>query len=92
MYFSRSVIPNTSRSDMTALGNQELFRHIGVYAYRRKILLELINLPISTLEKVESLEQLRWLYNGYRIRVVETTIETPNIDSPEDIEEVLNVL
>ena len=44
------------------------------------------------LERAEALEQLRWLYNGYAIKVVETTIETPNIDAPEDVEKVLEFL
>lgn len=92
LYFSRSPIPNTSRSDQSALGQLKLFRHIGVYAFRRKTLLDLIKLPVCPLEKVESLEQLRWMFNGYKVRVVETTIETPNIDSPEDVKEVLNYL
>lgn len=92
MYFSRSAIPNTSKADETALGELKLFRHIGVYAFRREVLLNLIELPVCPLEKVESLEQLRWMYNGYKVRVVETTIETPNIDSPEDVAEVLNYL
>lgn len=92
MYFSRSAIPNTGRADHETLAQLKLYRHIGVYAYRRETLLELVNLPVCPLEKVESLEQLRWMYNGYKIRVVETSIETPNIDSPDDIHEVLNYL
>lgn len=92
LYFSRSPIPNTSRAGKEDLEKMELFRHIGVYAFRRDTLLKLIELPVSPLEKVESLEQLRWMYNGYKVRVVETTIETPNIDSLEDVMEVLNFL
>jgi 3-deoxy-manno-octulosonate cytidylyltransferase (CMP-KDO synthetase) len=52
----------------------------------------LIDSPATTLEEVESLEQLRWLYYGYSIRVVETDIETPNIDVPEDVDHVLKVM
>jgi 3-deoxy-manno-octulosonate cytidylyltransferase (CMP-KDO synthetase) len=55
-------------------------------------LTKLTALQPTVLEKTESLEQLRWLYYGYRIRVIETTIETPNIDVPEDVEKVLALL
>jgi 3-deoxy-manno-octulosonate cytidylyltransferase (CMP-KDO synthetase) len=51
--------------------------------------LELIELPITKLESIESLEQLRWLYFGYPIRLIETQIETPNVDTPEDLERIL---
>jgi 3-deoxy-manno-octulosonate cytidylyltransferase (CMP-KDO synthetase) len=67
-------------------------RHIGLYAYRAAILQELTNLQPTAIEKIESLEQLRWLYYGYSIQMVETTIETPNIDVPEDVEKVLEFL
>ena len=75
-----------------ALEKYHFYRHIGVYAYRRETLLDLINLEKTLLEQVESLEQLRWLYNGYDIRIVKTTIETQNIDVPEDVENVLKDL
>jgi 3-deoxy-manno-octulosonate cytidylyltransferase (CMP-KDO synthetase) len=67
-------------------------RHIGLYAYRSAILQELTNLQPTAIEKIESLEQLRWLFYGYSIQMVETTIETPNIDVPEDVEKVLQFL
>jgi len=88
LYFSRSAIPNEHHSNEESRENFPFFRHIGVYAYRRSTLLELIKLEPTDLEKVESLEQLRWMYYGYPIRVVETDIETPNIDVPEDVEKV----
>ncbi|NVK66134.1 MAG: 3-deoxy-manno-octulosonate cytidylyltransferase [Flavobacteriales bacterium] len=88
LYFSRSNIPNEHHSSAESRENYPFFRHIGVYAYRKNTLLELINLEPTDLEKVESLEQLRWMYYGYPIRVVETDIETPNIDVPEDVEKV----
>ncbi len=89
LYFSRSDVPNTANLS----GDTEVFyRHIGLYAYRSEILKELVRLQPTVLEKMESLEQLRWLYYGYKIRVVETTIETPNIDAPEDIAKVLELL
>ncbi len=61
-------------------------KHLGIYAYRREVLAEVTKLPQSSLEKAESLEQLRWLQNGYRIRVGLTNIETVGIDTPEDLQ------
>lgn len=89
LYFSRSAIPNSYHFKGNAMQQYPYMRHIGLYAYKRKTLLELIHLEQSLLEQVESLEQLRWLYHGYTIDVVETAIETPNIDVPEDVEKVL---
>jgi len=88
LYFSRSSIPNEHHSKPKDRENFPFFRHIGVYAYRKKTLLELVKLEPTDLEKIESLEQLRWMYYGYSIRVVETDIETPNIDVPEDVKKV----
>lgn len=92
LYFSRSAIPNEHHSTETDRANFPFFRHIGVYAYRKETLMKLVNLAPTRLEKIESLEQLRWMYYGFRIRVVETTIETPNIDVPEDVEKVMAFL
>ena len=61
-------------------------KHIGLYAYRREVLAEITKLPQSPLELAESLEQLRWLQNGYRIKVGLTDIETVGIDTPEDLQ------
>ena len=58
---------------------------IGVYAYRKEVLKNITKLPQSSLEKAESLEQLRWLQNGYKIKVGLTDIETVGIDTPEDL-------
>ncbi len=89
LYFSRSAIPNESNAT-TALKNDFPFqRHIGLYAYRSEVLEKLVKLEKTQLEQIESLEQLRWLYHGYSIRIVDTEIETPNIDVPEDVEKVL---
>ncbi|WP_027420620.1 3-deoxy-manno-octulosonate cytidylyltransferase [Crocinitomix catalasitica] len=93
IYFSRSPIPhiaNTPHEDW--LKKTDFFKHIGIYAWRKSTLNELLALPASDLEKLESLEQLRWLYNGYKIRTTLTTVETPNIDAPEDVERVLELL
>jgi len=92
LYFSRSAIPNYANSKGNPLENYPFYRHIGLYAYRTQTLNELITLQPTQLESIESLEQLRWLYYGYSIHVVETIIETPNIDVPEDVEKVLPFL
>lgn len=86
LYFSRSVIPFVRGVDHGEwLGHYPFLKHIGLYAYRREVLREVTLLPPSSLELAESLEQLRWLQNGYRIRVAETDIETVGIDTPEDL-------
>lgn len=87
LYFSRSVIPycrGKERSEWS--GAFPYLKHIGLYAYRRKVLREVTLLPQSPLEKAESLEQLRWLENGYRIKVGLTDVETIGIDTPADLE------
>ena len=89
LYFSRSAIPNTVNAKTNPLDEYPFMRHIGLYAYRAETLLKIAKLEPTKLEKIESLEQLRWLYNGYGIRVVETSIETPNVDVPDDVEKVL---
>ena len=92
LYFSRSPIPNFANAKGEPLEIYPFLRHIGLYAYRSEVLLQLSELEETKLEQIESLEQLRWLYNGYSIQVVETEIETPNIDTPEDVEKVLKLL
>ena len=92
LYFSRSAIPNQVNFKGDGLSSYPFLRHIGLYAYQKNTLIELSNLPVSTLETIESLEQLRWLYSGFKIHVAETDIETPNIDSIEDVENVLRNL
>ena len=86
LYFSRSVIPFIRGEEPQAwLGHYPFLKHLGIYAYRREVLAEVTRLPQSPLEKAESLEQLRWLENGYRIRVGMTDVETVGIDTPEDL-------
>ena len=86
LYFSRSVIPYIRGIEPADwFGQYPFLKHLGVYAYRREVLKEVTQLPQSSLEKAESLEQLRWLQNGYRIRVGLTDIETVGIDTPEDL-------
>lgn len=87
MYFSRSVIPFCRGKEQETWGTAfPYLKHIGMYAYRREVLREVTNLPQSPLEIAESLEQLRWLENGYRIKVGETHTETVGIDTPEDLQ------
>lgn len=86
MYFSRSIIPFVRGKERSEWLQQFPFmKHLGIYAYRREVLNEITSLPQSSLELAESLEQLRWLQNGYRIKVGITNIETVGIDTPEDL-------
>lgn len=87
LYFSRSVIPylrGVERSEW--LSHHTFYKHIGLYAYRSEVLKEITALPQSSLELAESLEQLRWLENGYTIKVGITQVETIGIDTPGDLE------
>ena len=87
MYFSRSVIPYIRGKEREQWPDlHTYYKHIGLYAYRANILREITQLPQSTLELAESLEQLRWLENGYKIKVGTTDIETIGIDTPADLE------
>ena len=93
LYFSRSIIPylrNIPRQEW--LLNHVFYKHIGMYAYRVDVLKEITKLPQSTLELAESLEQLRWLQNGYKIKVGITTQETIGIDTPDDLRKALDLL
>ncbi len=86
LYFSRSVIPylrGTDRSEW--LKEHTFYKHIGMYAFRTAALAAVTALPQSPLEVAESLEQLRWIENGYKIGVGVTTIETIGIDTPDDL-------
>ena len=86
LYFSRSIIPYIRGKERDSwFGEYPFLKHLGIYAYRREVLAEVTKLPMSSLEKAESLEQLRWLQNGYHIRVGLTDIETVGIDTPEDL-------
>lgn len=86
-YFSRSPIPYLRNVDKENwLKEHKFFLHLGMYAYRFNVLHEITKLSPSTLEKVESLEQLRWLENGYKIMVKETNHRSIGVDTPEDLE------
>ncbi len=87
LYFSRSVIPylrGVERQEW--LRRHTFYKHIGIYAFLTPVLREVTSLPQSPLELAESLEQLRWLENGYRIGVGITTFDTVGIDTPQDLE------
>ena len=92
LYFSRSPIPYVSNIEKTKwVVEYPFYKHIGIYAFRKEILMELTQLPFSSLEQAESLEQNRWLENGYRIHVEETEHESISIDIPEDLEKINNM-
>lgn len=90
LYFSRSLIPYPR----TRTQQFHVYEHVGLYAYTRECLLRLASLPVSTLEEIESLEQLRALENGIRILVVQTACRTEavSVDTPEDLERVRTML
>ncbi len=86
LYFSRSVIPYIRGVEQEKwLDTHTFYKHIGIYGFRTNVLQEVTRLPQGVLEKAESLEQLRWLENGYSIRVAVNEFETVGIDTPEDL-------
>ena len=89
LYFSRAPIPHIQNPRG---GWPPLYRHIGLYAYRRSTLLVLANLEPTPLERAESLEQLRALEHGIRIKAVETDYDSLSVDTPKDLEEVRRLL
>ena len=87
MYFSRSVIPYVRGKEKSSwLTHYPFLKHLGIYAYRKDVLRQITQLPQSSLEIAESLEQLRWLQNGFKIKVGATDVETVGIDTPQDLE------
>lgn len=90
IYFSRSTIPYIQDTDKKDWFNKFTFyEHLGLYAYKSDILDKITKLPPSTLEKAESLEQNRWLQNGFKIKVAETDHENISIDTQEDLDRIL---
>jgi len=85
LYFSRSVIPYKRNKDV----QETMYRHIGVYAYRKETLVDFTKWPMGMLEKIEMLEQLRYLENGVSIRMVETNEASVGIDTPEDLKKAI---
>jgi len=90
LYFSRSPIPY--HRALPSEGGRHGYKHLGLYAYRRDFLLRLAALPQTALERAESLEQLRALEHGHRIRAVETQYDSIGVDTPEDLDEVRQTL
>jgi 3-deoxy-manno-octulosonate cytidylyltransferase (CMP-KDO synthetase) len=89
IYFSRSPLPHIrGQEPQNWLQHFNYFKHIGIYGYRADILQQITKLSVSPLEKAESLEQLRWIENGYKIKVAKTELETYAIDTPEDLEKL----
>lgn len=93
MYFSRSIIPFIKNVDEKEwLDHHTYYRHVGMYAYRKDILEKITKLPVSSLEKAESLEQLRWIENGFKIKCVVTNYDSHCVDTPEDLEKAIQIL
>jgi 3-deoxy-manno-octulosonate cytidylyltransferase (CMP-KDO synthetase) len=91
IYFSRHPIPYMrGLNDNDWLSKNTFYQHIGIYGYRSDVLEKITTLAISPLEKSESLEQLRWIENGYKIKTALTTFETLAIDTPADLQSLLN--
>jgi 3-deoxy-manno-octulosonate cytidylyltransferase (CMP-KDO synthetase) len=85
LYFSRSPIPHDTK------GIANYFKHLGVYIFKKETLMEIAKLPIGNLEKIESLEQLRWIENGYKIKLMTTNEESYAVDTPEDLQLIKNI-
>jgi 3-deoxy-manno-octulosonate cytidylyltransferase (CMP-KDO synthetase) len=92
IYFSRHPIPYQQRPADQWLDHHTYFKHVGIYGFRSDILKEVGKLPPSTLEQAESLEQLRWMENGYSIQVKVTEFDSISIDIPKDVDRVLHIL
>lgn len=93
LYFSRMVIPFIKGVDEKYWHTHfDYFRHVGMYAYRSDILEKVTQLAPSSLEKAESLEQLRWLENGFKIKCAETAHDSHCVDTPEDVEKVIKLM
>ncbi len=93
LLFSRCTIPYVRGKEQERwIGSHSFYCHLGMYAYRRDVLNRITQLPPSALEVAESLEQLRWLENGYRIKTAVTSFESIGIDTPEDLETAKKLL
>lgn len=90
LYFSRSVIPFDRAGNSAQFMEEGIYnKHIGIYGYQRSVLRDIVTLNPSPLEMAESLEQLRWLENGYKIKLAETTADSHSVDVPEDVNRFL---
>lgn len=86
LYFSRAVIPH--RAQNSEIQSPAYYKHIGLYGYTKDFLFTYKNLPVSNLEKIEKLEQLRVLEEGFKIKVIETKFDSVGVDTPQDLEKV----
>ncbi len=93
LYFSRQTIPFLRGIPKEEwLQRHTFYKHIGIYAYRQDILKKITQLKLSSLEQSEALEQLRWLENGYKIKVAVTELETIGIDTPDDLKKIAHLI
>jgi len=93
LYFSRSPVPYVMGVDEADwLEHHTFYKHVGVYAYKMDVLREITELPVSSLEATERLEQNRWLENGFRIKVEITDHESVPVDTPQDLERIQRLL
>ena len=93
LYFSRSAIPNIrNAAGDNWIEHHSFYSHVGIYAFRSSVLKKLVQLPQHPLEIAESLEQLRWLANGYKIRIIETNYSNISVDTPEDLAKAAGLL
>ena len=93
VYFSRQTIPYLNNiHTQNYLQHHTFYKHVGIYGYKTETLKQIAKLPIGNLEKAEILEQLRWIENGYKIKVAVTEHETLAIDSPDDVDKVLRAI
>jgi len=94
LYFSRSIIPfdRTANIEEHSLKIGDYRKHLGLYAYKREFLLKYVQMPQTFAEKMESLEQLRILENGYKIKLIETGFDSIGIDTKEDLEKLELIL
>lgn len=93
LYFSRMVIPYIKGKPQNEWHlHHKYYRHVGMYAYRKDVLEAITKLPVSSLEQAESLEQLRWLENGFKIKCAITDFDSHCIDTPEDVTRVLKLM
>ena len=91
IYFSRSPVPHKRGVEIKKwLQNENYFKHIGIYAYRKDVLATIARLGTSNTERMEQLEQLRWLSNGFGIHAVETRIESISVDTQKDLEAAIS--
>jgi 3-deoxy-manno-octulosonate cytidylyltransferase (CMP-KDO synthetase) len=92
LYFGRQAMPFVRGEEPSNwIGKVVFYKHVGLYGYRSAVLAELVKIPESPLEKAESLEQLRWMENGYAIYLAETEFESFAVDSPSDLSKITNI-